>query len=106
MSEHATRVVHCKSGEPYDVYVGRPGPWGNPFSHKPSMVGLWRVVDRGVAISAFREWVLTSDTAEAQWIRDHVHELRGKTLGCWCAPKACHGEVLARMADESGWPGE
>jgi len=24
------RVVHCKR-EAYDVYVGRPGPWGNPF---------------------------------------------------------------------------
>jgi hypothetical protein len=24
------RVVHCKR-EPYDVYIGRPGPWGNPF---------------------------------------------------------------------------
>ena len=27
-------------------------------------------------------------------------ELAGKTLGCWCAPKACHGDVLARLAAE------
>ena len=25
-----TRVVHCRR-ERYDVYVGRPSPWGNPF---------------------------------------------------------------------------
>jgi hypothetical protein len=26
-------------------------------------------------------------------------ELAGKTLGCWCAPRACHGDVLARLAN-------
>lgn len=25
-----TRVVHCKK-ERYDVYIGRPSKWGNPF---------------------------------------------------------------------------
>lgn len=28
-----------------------------------------------------------------------IHELRGKTLGCWCRPKLCHGDVLAHLAD-------
>lgn len=28
-----------------------------------------------------------------------VERLRGKVLGCWCAPARCHGEVLARLAD-------
>jgi hypothetical protein len=27
-------------------------------------------------------------------------ELRGKVLGCFCKPKACHGDVLARIAEE------
>jgi hypothetical protein len=26
-------------------------------------------------------------------------ELRGKVLGCWCAPLPCHGHVLACIAD-------
>jgi hypothetical protein len=21
--------------------------------------------------------------------------LRGKVLGCWCSPEACHGDILA-----------
>ena len=25
-------------------------------------------------------------------------ELRGKILGCWCAPKVCHGDVLVELA--------
>ncbi len=27
------KVVHCKI-EDYDVYIGRPSKFGNPFSHK------------------------------------------------------------------------
>lgn len=30
-----------------------------------------------------------------------LHELKGKTLGCWCAPLACHGDVLAELAELS-----
>jgi hypothetical protein len=26
-------------------------------------------------------------------------ELKGKTLGCWCKPEACHGDILAELAD-------
>ena len=26
-------------------------------------------------------------------------ELRGKELGCWCKPKACHGDVLKELVD-------
>ena len=26
-------------------------------------------------------------------------ELKGKILGCWCSPYACHGEVLAEIAN-------
>jgi hypothetical protein len=37
---------------------------------------------------------------------DDIHELRGKDLVCWCAPEACHGDVLFRLACEEaeGWP--
>ena len=28
-----------------------------------------------------------------------VPELRGKTLGCWCAPALCHAHILATLAE-------
>jgi Domain of unknown function (DUF4326) len=28
-------------------------------------------------------------------------ELKGKKLGCWCKPNACHGNVLIELADET-----
>jgi hypothetical protein len=27
-------------------------------------------------------------------------ELKGRVLGCWCAPLACHGDVLAQLAND------
>ena len=30
---NTTQVVHCKKSE-YDVYIGRPALWGNPYSSK------------------------------------------------------------------------
>ncbi len=31
---------------------------------------------------------------------ESLHELKGKTLCCFCKPKACHGDVLAELADK------
>jgi hypothetical protein len=33
-------------------------------------------------------------------------EPEGKTLGCWCAADACHGDVLARLAAEHAIQGD
>ena len=29
-----------------------------------------------------------------------IGELRGKELGCWCAPSPCHGDILRKYADK------
>lgn len=34
------------------------------------------------------------------YIRDELIELKGKTLGCWCKPDACHGDVLLKIINE------
>lgn len=80
------RVVHCRK-ERYDVYIGRPGPWGNPF-----VIG--KDGDRAQVIAKYRAWLLARPSLVAR----ARAELRGKTLGCWCAPQACHGQVLAEVA--------
>jgi hypothetical protein len=39
-------------------------------------------------------------------LRARIPELQGKALCCWCAPKhACHGHVLARLANAYTPPG-
>lgn len=69
------------------VYIGRPSKWGNPF-----IVG--RDGSRADVISKYREWV-----AAQPELLDALGELRGCDLVCWCAPQACHGDVLIEMAN-------
>lgn len=81
------RVVHSKRS-PYDVYIGRPSKWGNPF-----VVGVDG--DRATVIAQYRDWVLRQPELMAA-----LPELRGKVLGCWCSPQACHGDVLVELANQ------
>jgi len=98
-------VVHCKR-KPYDVYIGRgrcprsgePGRWGNPFSHRPSRArGVTAVASREEAIARYAGWLAAELDAERISLAE-LAALHGKTLGCWCAPHACHGEVLERAS--------
>lgn len=89
-------VVHCKKS-PYDVYVGRPSKWGNPFSHKRGTQARFIVTSREAAIAAYRDWILQQPELLAA-----LPELKGKRLGCWCHPLPCHGDVLAALAE--AWP--
>lgn len=92
------KVVHFKR-EKYDVYIGRGSKWGNPFTHitdKPTKA-YYIVGSREEAIQKYREWLLEGD---GKWLLEHLHELKGKTLGCWCHPKACHGDVLLELANK------
>ena len=81
----------------YDVYIGRAvvehgienSKWGNPFVMVDDSDA-----ERKRAINAYREWVVAQPE-----LMQSLEELRGKRLGCWCAPKACHGDVLIQLLD-------
>lgn len=81
------KVVHCKK-EPFDVYVGRPSKWGNPFE-----IGVHGT--RAQVIQKYEAWF-----AEQPELIDALPELRGKVLACWCAPQACHADFLSRLANQ------
>lgn len=87
-------VVHCKRDR-YDVYVGRGSKWGNPFSHQTGTRARWKVATRDDAVAAYEQWL-----RDQPHLLDALDELRGKTLGCWCAPRRCHGDVLAALAND------
>jgi hypothetical protein len=72
-----------------DVYIGRPSKFGNPF-----VIG--RDGTRADVIDSFERWV----RSQPQLIEAAKRELKGKNLVCWCAPLACHGDVLQRIANE------
>ena len=88
-----TQVVHCKTAD-YDIYIGRPSKWGNPFSHKDGTSAEFRVASRIEAIQKYEDWIITQPHLMADLL-----ELRGKVLGCWCSPKPCHGNVLTKLIE-------
>ena len=29
-----------------------------------------------------------------------INEIRGHTLGCWCKPNKCHGDIIIKLLNE------
>lgn len=91
-----TKVVHCKK-EPYDVYIGRPSKWGNPFK-----IGVHG--NREEVVKKYRMWLdgeISAPNGSTPPTRDEIRrELKGKVLGCWCRPKLCHGDVIVDIIEE------
>ena len=79
-----------------DVYIGRRASmggwrlpasvWANPFTAKAC----------GSAEEACRRYEAYL-RARRPDLMARLPELRGKRLGCWCAPGPCHGDVLVRL---------
>jgi hypothetical protein len=94
----ATRVGHCKR-ESYDIYIGRPSILGNPFTTKAKSIAKVKVDTKDESLASFEEYArdrITKDPAFKKAILD----CKDKTLGCWCAPRACHGHIIARLVEE------
>lgn len=76
------------------VYIGRnmsfyvagavASKWANPFSAKK--------FGRKKCLELYREYILSNPA-----LMNSLEELRGKTLGCWCAPEECHGDILISL---------
>jgi hypothetical protein len=79
------------------VYIGRAAPrhglraskWANPY-----VIGRDGARDEVIAKYERRLRDERPDLMAA------LPELRGKDLVCWCAPLACHGDVILRLAAE------
>lgn len=96
MTVPKTKVVNIHYSEPYEVYIGRGSLFGNPFTHQKDTQAEYLVDTREEAIAAYREWVQTQPHILAE-----IPKLKGKRLGCYCYPLACHGEILAELADNT-----
>jgi hypothetical protein len=78
------RVVHCKRDK-FTHYIGRPSPLGNPFPVEP--------YGRTKAIELFEEHARKDGLVLAA-----IKALpEDAVLGCWCAPEACHGDVIIKL---------
>ena len=84
------KVVN-KYKDEYDVYIGRGSKWGNPFQMKDSSQK-----ERDRVCDEYEKYIVKQDNL----MNDIGRELYGKTLGCFCKPKRCHGDFLKLLADK------
>lgn len=87
---HVTNKRHGGAG----AYVGRPSALGNPFRIGPDG-------PRDAVIAKYREWlwdkIQTQDEAVMRELYSlrRIHRVTGDlNLVCWCAPEACHADVI------------
>lgn len=83
-SEDWNLVVHYKK-KPFDVYIGRPSVWGNPFE-------IGKDGSRIEVIEKYYKYI-----TENPGLLERLSELKGKILGCWCREAICHGDVLVYL---------
>jgi predicted NAD-dependent protein-ADP-ribosyltransferase YbiA (DUF1768 family) len=82
------------------TYLGRPTVLGNPYSHL-DVKGTIKVATREESVSRYKEWLWSRIKQEDQAVLMWLRSLReDSVLGCWCAPKECHCEVLIKA---HGW---
>lgn len=79
--------------DPDIVYIGRGSVWGNPYPMRNQSED-----ERSRVIDKFKghlwKMIQKGDITHAMLLG-----LDGKRLACYCAPKACHGDVLVKAIE-------
>ena len=80
------------------IYVGRPSPLGNPFAMQGEAT-------RAQVIRDYEDWLaeqLLDPSGAASIEMSRLAALARKEdmcLICWCAPKACHADIIKRTIE-------
>lgn len=83
---------------PGNTYIGREtkevqgSKWGNPYIVSKSSSKSYRKQ----VLKQYEKYVLSNVELSLS-----LRELEGKTLGCWCSPKLCHGLVLKHLTEKT-----
>ena len=75
------------------VYIGRPSKWGNPF-----VIG--KDGTREDVVEKYRKFAHMRYHEPDDLFREQLVVLKEKDLICWCAPLACHGDVLLELVNK------
>lgn len=78
-----------------NVYIGRKNfnvgikqsKWNNPYH--VAQYGLEGCLER------YKKYMASNKD-----LLDSLDDLNGKTLGCWCKPAQCHGDILVELFNE------
>lgn len=92
-----------------DIYIGRfhnstehgylaKSKWHNPFrigTRLNDLADSDTLISRETSLTMYRDYIIHDPVLMAS-----LHELKGKRLGCWCKPLACHGDALIELVNE------
>jgi hypothetical protein len=104
-----TQIVNVRDYKPYSKYWTNPpinpynvrfqipfkSKWHNPYTVEKTN-GKEVPGSREKAIHQYREYILN----RPELLRLIPIELKDKTLGCWCKPNKCQGDILVELADK------
>jgi hypothetical protein len=94
LHSHETLIQWATERDKF-VRIDRKTAWGNPFLMGDNADP--KDGNRADVIAAYRDHYLPNKPS----LRARLDELRGKALGCWCAPEPCHGDVLLEALEAS-----
>ena len=91
------------------IYIGRANPRlklkASPLAN-PFRIG--KDGDRATVISKYRQWLDQKIEEGDRTVLDELEEIRERVengdriqLACYCAPRACHGDVICDRIIES-----
>jgi len=83
-------TVVNKYKDPFHIYIGRGSKWGNPFVLMKDSSDE----ERNRVCDLYEEYFWTTNLVS------ELYKLKGKSLGCFCKPKRCHGDFLAKLVNE------
>ncbi len=102
------KVVNKHNHKPTinDIYIGRPSPLGNPFTHlETSTKAQVKVATREEAIERYKVWIKEKiknrDPEVLQELTAIINKAKNVDINfvCWCHPKSCHGHILKKLLD-------
>lgn len=88
-------------------YIGRGSVLGNPFSHLPNIKATNPVGSREEAVESYRTYLdLQIENKNPIFLREltrlaHLSLKQPLFLVCFCAPKACHGDVIKQVLEDA-----
>lgn len=80
---------------PNNIYIGRNNPYikgaiGSKYQNKYSV----KKYGRDKCLELYEQSLRSNNI-----LMNDIKELKGKTLGCWCHPEKCHGDIIIKILE-------
>ena len=86
--------ITTKNGE--ERYPKISSPWANPYKIQSNKSSKINGYTREESLILYETYI--RDKLYCKEL--NIEDLRNKTLGCWCYPEKCHGDILLKILQE------